>query len=446
MSDLLTIYTSVPHLSTASLYYRLMVPLLTASELGLNVKAVIDRMEFDTAPEQRFHDFSESDLVLIYQPVGPIPQSNIQGIQSFIPSKRDDGWKWPPTVVIETDDNLFNVSPFNPAFKGLGFRDMEGREIPAFVGGRPMEIGSVQDGIKRVHWRHGTDGFDILRNRHTVNGYKAMLKMADAVTCSTDAVKAAVEKEVLPRRIKVFPNMVRFNDYEQVDLREDPSQIKILWQGGAAHYEDWYPLREALGRITKKYPQVHWIIWGAQWHWVNELIPPHRFTYKDWCPYHEYRLRLTTIGHDISLAPLQENVFNQCRSAIKFYEATVLKKPAATLAQNSGAYKHEIQDGETGMLFEDSIDFEEKLCTLIENEAERKRLAANAKDWVSENRDARKLVPGWVSYWRELREIRKREQPHVSDEQWAEIEAQAKAEQEQEDKHLAEQEKELQPA
>ena len=58
----------------------------------------------------------------------------------------------------------------------------------------------------------------------------------------------------------------------------------------------------------------------------------------------------------------------------------------------------------------------------------RKTLAANAKDWVSENRDAMKEVPKQVAFWQSLREDRKREQPHVSDSQWEKIEAEAMAE------------------
>jgi glycosyltransferase involved in cell wall biosynthesis len=424
MTKPLTVYTSIPHGASASYYYRLGVPIKTAVELGLNVRAIVDTNDIGIPPEARIQNFCESDVCLIYQPVGDQAMNNIRGVQSFIPSKREDGWKWPPTVIIETDDNLFNVSPLNPAFKSLGFRDMDGKDIPP-----GHEIGGVQDGTRRIYWRDGENGFDIRRNRNMLMGYRQMLSMVDAVTCSTDGVKESLLKECTPRRVKVFPNLVRFNDYEQVDLKES-DKIKILWQGGAAHFEDWYPLREALGNITRRYPEVHWIIWGAQYHWVNELMPPHRYTFKDWCPYNEYRLRLATIGHDIALAPLQEHVFNRCRSAIKFYEATVLKQPVATLAQRSGAYKHEIIDGETGLLFGDPQEFEEKLSLLIENAKERKTLAANAKDWVSENRDARKKVPEWVAYWQSLREIRKREQPRVSDAEWVEIEAEARAEQE----------------
>lgn len=370
--------------------------------------------------EDRVRSFCESDLIILYQPIGDQPINNVRGVQSFIPTKREGDWKWPPSVIIESDDNLFNVSPLNQAFKNLGIRDMDGNLIPP-----GHHIGVMANGEKKILWKDGQNGFDILKNRYTIKTYRTLLEMADAITCSTQGVADAIQKELTPRRIRVFPNLVRMDDYEQVDLREDPDRVNILWQGGIAHYEDWFPLREALGHISAKYPQVHWTIWGAQFPWVKELIPAHRFTYKNWCAYHEYKLRLAMVGHDISLAPLSPNVFNNCRSAIKFYEASALKKPAATLAQNTGPYKDEIIDGQTGLLFNGPDEFVDKLSLLIEDAKKRKELAANAKDWISENRDAMKEVPKLVRFWEELREERKTEQPRVSDDMWEKIEAEA---------------------
>lgn len=419
----LSVYALVPHGASASFFYRLETPLMTAADLGMPIRVVIDRNDMGTSPQDRVRSFCESDLILLYQPVGEEPIKNIKGLQGFIPSKRDGQWKWPPSIVVDSDDNLFNVSPLNQAFRNLGIRDMNGGLIP-----EGHAIGVVQNGEKKVLWRDGENGFSIHKNRHTLKTYQTMLEMADAVTCSTPNVRDAIEKELTPRRIEVFPNAVRMDWYEQVDIRPEPNKVKILWQGGIAHYEDWYPLRSALGRITEKYPEVHWVIWGAIFPWVKELIPAHRYTFKNWCPYHEYKLRLATIGHDISLAPLSGNVFNNCRSAIKFYESSVLKQPVATLAQNTAAYAREIVDGETALLFNDPEEFEQKLSLLIEDVSYRRMLGLNAKDWVSENRDAMKLVPKQMAFWERLREERKREQPTVSDSHWDEIMKEAEEE------------------
>jgi len=421
----LKVYATIPNNHTASWYYRLEVPLHTARDLGLPVRVIIDTNEGGLSQDERAQAFCEADLTLLYQPIGDGPINNLRGLQSIIPSRRDGAWKWAPTTIVETDDNLFDISPLNPAFGGLGHKDMDGNEIP-----EGHHIGIMSEGERKVLFKDGEAGFSIARNRQTIASYRRILEMVDAVSCSTDAVAATVLKEVKPRRIKTWPNLVRFSDYEQVSLLKDPKQVNILWQGVASHYEDWFPLREALGSITKRYPQVHWTIWGVQYPWINELMPAHRYTYKPWCSYQEYKLRLAMVGHDISLAPLNDNKFNACRSAIKFYEASVLKQDIPTLAQNTGAYKAEMIDGETGLLFNDPKEFEDKLSLLIENETERKRLGRNAKDWVHEHRDAMKEVPKMVQWWNELREERKLEQPRVGDTEWEAIEAQDKAEQE----------------
>jgi glycosyltransferase involved in cell wall biosynthesis len=412
------------------------VPLHTARDLGLPVRIVIDTVGAGVSEEERARAFCEADIVLLYQPIGDGPINNIRGVQNIIPSKRDDGWKWPPTVIVETDDNIFNVSPLNPAFASLGIRDLNGNDIEL-----GHHIGLAANGEKKILFYDVSKGtppdmppdaqpINLLQNRQSLASYRRILEMVDAVSCSTKPVEASVLKEVKPRRTQVWPNLIRFSDYEQLSVAKEPKQVNILWQGGAAHYEDWYPLRGALGSITKKYPQVHWTIWGSQYPWVNELMPAHRYTYKSWCAYQEYKLRLAMVGHDISLAPLNDHKFNTCRSAIKFYEASVLKQDIPTLAQNSAAYGEEIIDGETGLLFNDPKEFEDKLSLLIENETERKRLGRNAKDWCHENRDSMKEVPKMVQWWESLRDERKLEQPRVGDAEWGEIEKQDKAEQE----------------
>jgi glycosyltransferase involved in cell wall biosynthesis len=421
----LKVYATIPNNHTASWYYRLEVPLHTARDLGLPVRVIIDTNEGGISQDERAQAFCEADVALLYQPIGDGPINNLRGLQSIIPSRRDGVWKWPPTAILETDDNLFDVSPLNPAFGGLGHKDIQGNELP-----EGHHIGIMSEGERKILFKDGEGGFSIARNKQTIASYRKILEMVDAVSCSTDAVADTVLKEVKPRRIKTWPNLVRFSDYEQASLLKDPKQVNILWQGGASHYEDWFPLRESMGSITKRYPQVHWTIWGVQYPWINELMPAHRYTYKSWCSYQEYKLRLAMVGHDISLAPLTASRFNNCRSAIKFYEASVLKQDIPTLAQNTGAYAREMVDGETGLLFNDPKEFEDKLSLLIENETERKRLGRNAKDWVHENRDAMKEVPKMVEWWNELREERKLEQPRVGDAEWESIEAQDRSEQE----------------
>jgi hypothetical protein len=420
----LTIYTFIPHNASASYYYRIAVPLRTAAELGLPVQPIIDTNIEGTSPQERIKNFCEADVVMMYQPVGEGSLHNVRMAKSFIPSKRDDAWKYPPTFVMETDDNLFRVSPHNPAFLNLGVSDPAGNPIP-----KGYSISEVREGVRRVLWKDGENGFDVERNHQAVETYRQLLSVADAVTCTTPRVAQAIMKEANIARTRIFPNLVRFDHYPQLDLVKDPRRIKILWQGGQNHYEDWTPLKNQIRDITVQYPEVHWVIWGVLYHWVAEVIPPDRYTFMPWCGYEEYKLRRVMIGEDINLAPLVENDFNNCRSAIKWYEASVQKRPAATLAQDTGPYHDEIDDGETGLIFKTPEEFGERLSLLIENSELRKQLGENAKQWLSENRDAWKEVPKQIAYLEDLRSLVELEYPHMPEAAWTEFEERMKAEQ-----------------
>lgn len=429
MTKSLSVYAFIPRHHHIAYSYRITTPLEAARDLGLSVRAVIDTDDAGISPQEKFNALCSADIAFLYQPISEMTVSQLRHIRSIIPSKVNGDWKHAPAIVIDSDDNLFNVTPFNMAFRTLGYQDEDGKQIPS-----GSVIGTYHGADKKILWHDGPcapekcnncgKGIDLAQNRRNLESYRTIVDEADAFTCTTPHVLEAMRKEIDPPRGQVFPNTVRFDHYPQLDLAEDPSKIKVFWQGGGAHWEDFYPLKDAMAEITHKYPQVHWIIWGALYHWVMELIPPDRYTFVNWVKPEEYRLRRVMFGEDINLAPLQDNKFNRCRSAIKFYEGSVCKKPAATLAQNTGAYKDEILDGQTGLLFNDSKEFVERLSTLIEDATLRKTLASNAKDWVQENRNAMREAPKLIRFFEQVREESKRERPHMPESQWAEFEAQ----------------------
>lgn len=427
----LDIYTFVPIGAHASYYYRVKLPIETAAHMGLPVRAIVDQNIEGIVPEQRIRNFCEADVILLYQPVGDGPLNNIKMAKNFLPSLREGKWKYPPTVVIDSDDNLFRVDPFNGAFKNLGYRDPEtGSEIAP-----GQQIAHVENGVRKVLWKDGEQDFIAARNKQAIETYREALNHADVVSCSTRRVGDAMLAEgVLPRRIRVNPNMVRFDHYPQVALERDPQKVRILWQGGANHYLDWLPLRDAVGRIVKRYPEAHFLMWGVKYDWAMELIPPDRMEFIPWCAYEEYKVRRMIMGDDINLAPLAPTRFNACRTAIKWYEASVQKRPSATLAQATGPYADEIGDGETGLLFKTPEEFEQKLGALIEDESLRRRLGSNAKDWLSEHRDAFKLVPEWLDYLIRVRDQVERDTPHMPVPAWEAFEARMRAEEEERQK------------
>lgn len=422
------IYSSLPGAEHAAYYYRVQIPMNTMSELGLDATAIIDNPAAQLTMEERMKAFTCSDLSLFYQPIGPWLLQNIERIHEFGAGKDQDGnWKWPPSIVVDTDDNLFDITPFNRAFKEFGSR---ANGITLEPG---AEVGCENgEGERIVLWKDGERGFNVQRNVERIENYRRLLCAADAVTCTTPRCEEYVRRESTQKNIFVFPNTVRLNDYPNlgsVEVRKkDPKEVRIMWQGGPSHYDDLEPLRSSFAYITRRYPQVKWVFWGFLFPWVYSCIPNDRFEFIPWLTHGAYRQRLFHIGHDIALAPLVNNSFNQCRSAIKFYESSIVPNPPAMLAQNTGPYRDEIQDGKTGVLFNDgATDFIEKISMLIEDESKRKELGANAKDWVIENRDAHKWVPKLFEFYQELRAEKKRKYP-ADEVRWQELLERSRAE------------------
>lgn len=400
----------VPFLDlNGSSYYRINTPLETMQRMGLEIEVFKEK-------EKKGMDlgaFYRADIGLFYQPIGERILEEVKRAKLWSPVQELDGsWKWGPSFVVDTDDDLLHVHPMNPTFRTLGIRMPDGSVLPDSTPTERTTVGGVDEqGNRQELYVDGRDGFNLAANKKSLFCFRDWLETADAVTVSTPKVADYIRRDSTQRNIFESPNMVRFDHYEKVDLRPHPEQIRILWQGSPTHFEDFDEIKDVLASVIKRYPETHFILWGQMTPWVLENIPSNQFTYIPWCSYAEYRLRLATIGHDISLGPLTPHKFNQCRSAIKFYESVVLHTPSAFLGQSGGPYEREVIDGQTGMIWHSAKEFGEKLCTLIENAKLRKELAENGKQWVKENRDAYKLAPKLYEFWQSLRAQKRDSQP-----------------------------------
>lgn len=426
-------------------YYRMILPLSQMEKLGLPVTAIVDTPDAFTPQQVQASLFMESDITLTYQYMSTHILDMVRQSKKFKACKDETGeLRWPPTHVMDTDDNIFNVMPLNPAYADLGTRRWDGtpcEEGDQISVSHPLEIASPEfesvlndlspnpvPGAKAAHggarWQFNADGhwhlmiplwmdgqnIDFALNQKKMAVWKDILRETNLVTCSTPALEAALKKEVGPEiNTYVSYNAIDFEAYPELDMNFDQSKVKILWEGSMCHHEGLWPLNGVLSRVAKKYPHAEFLFFGAPYKWAMKDLGK-QARHIPWVHFELYKYKLSTIGHDISIAPLSDDVFNECRSGIRWYENSAIWKPAATLAQNVGPFK-EIQEGETGLLFNDPEEFETKLCGLIEDATLRRTLASNAKDWIRTNREAGDIATKLFMKWVEVREGHKRTVP-----------------------------------
>lgn len=410
MKKPLKIFTIMPPHYGGCAYYRISVPIRAMHLLGLPIETFIDRPEDAVAPEDRMQRFFACDIAHIYQPVGGNITNYLDTLETFKVAKNSSGeWQWPPSLVIDTDDDLFKVELLNPAFKALGV-EFDGK--------------TVQPGSTLIHYKVSGETSKVMRegehfsladNLHRLAEYRGMLHRADLITCTTPYAGDYVRRETAVKDVHVAPNAVLFEDfpdYGGVSIqRKNPNEIRILWQGGDSHYEDLLEVRDAICQIAHKHQNVKWVFWGALYDWLISDLPSDRVEWHRWVDHRAYHLKLGTLDCDISIAPLTRTTFNRSRSAIKWYEASALKNPMAMVAANYGPYELEIQDGKNGLLFDTPQQFVERIEELIGSEQRRRELASNAKQWVFENRNARLVARALYDKFVEVRARKREEMP-----------------------------------
>ena len=380
-TPLLRIYSRIPQDWNASIYYRILLPARTMFKEGL-CDLSIDRGTVDLNQEERNRLASHSSINWFYQPTHPAVAASCDEVRKW-PSywMNEELWDVAPHFVMDTDDDIFNVTPDNPAYSNLGIN----------VNEQPLEKGGAiiadnEDGTKTVAYKDGERGFSLDTNHERLNAWRDALQRCDLVTCSTPSVREYVLREAPEARTLILPNCIDFDDYPQGIEFAKRDRVRILWQGAPNHSPELWAIKDALKSIHDKYPETDFVFFGAIYDWMR-AFDPDRTQLLKWCDYPEYKLRLSLLNHDINLAPLAPTLFNSRRSAIRFYEAAAISKPACTLAQRVAAFPDEIIEGETGYLFSDSDEFEQKLALLVEDRGARETAASNAKQWVRENRD-----------------------------------------------------------
>jgi len=385
----------------ASLYYRIHLPMMMMLKHQL-ASPILSLPEAQFTEEELANAYENADIGWFYQPVDIPFQSMLEHTAKM--SSRWVGpneWAPPLSLVIDTDDDLFNIMPTNKT----PFRDMGAR-----VNGKDLEPGAVisvekHDGQIIEMWRDGRDGWDVARNLKRMEQYKTNLGLASLVTCSTPRSEAYVLREVPNANTIVIPNCFNFEEYPEVELADRSPKVRILWQGSNTHLEDIVPYRHSIAKILKANPNVELCMWGEPYHWPD--WPKDQLKLLGWTDYREFKLRLSMMNHDINLCFLQDYTFGNSRSAIKWGESSAIWKPAATLASRVGAFADECIDGETALLFGSTEEFETKLQGLIDDSVLRKTLASNAKDWIRTNRDPLKWTTKLVEAFEGVRKFKK---------------------------------------
>lgn len=261
-------------------------------------------------------------------------------------------------AVIDIDDDIFNVQPWNPAYKVLG----------------PGTRARHNIGIALLDAQNLVVTGEYLRKEYTKKRKKAF------------------DKD--PSTVHVIPNYASTEFYDHEPYENE--RVVIGWQGSAHHEGDLVEsgFLRALERVLHRNKNVEFHYAAAAFPKKNVSFPAKRVRHisgdGDMFGWRNVYRRLQ---FDINCCPLEDVPFNLAKSNIKWQEGSLMG--AATIASNVGPYKDSIRHMETGLLAKDEAEWEQYLELLIKDATLRKSLARNAKVEVEQKWS---LEKNWKRY------------------------------------------------
>src|SRR5690606_31306823 len=156
-------------------------------------------------------------------------------------------------------------------------------------------------------------------------------------------------------------------------------ELCIGWGGSGTHGMDWEAEGPQIARFIKKTKTPFRLIGGTLTQAQVQLkVPVEHVSAAGWVNNPEEYWR--TVDYDIGVIPLKPHIFNQSKSHLKFLENAALGIP--TVASDSGPYTRAIEHGKTGFLVKRDHEWGKYLRDLVNDEAMREEIGANAKEWA----------------------------------------------------------------
>ncbi len=213
-----------------------------------------------------------------------------------------------------------------------------------------------------------------------VTFYREALMLCDYAIASTPSLAMEMEHvigsgNVWCHRNAIDNTLLQFTYTQSPKIARD--YVSIFYGSGTkTHDADFLIAAPAIARIMAKYPNVRLTIVGYLT--LPDLLAP-------------YTERIDRIGllsnlevyweflsqADINIAPLKSNLFNDCKSEIKWLEAAVLGVPS--VVTDTKMYLEVLQDGEDVLIASTELSWFEKLDKLVGDAQYRQNIAIGAK-------------------------------------------------------------------
>lgn len=260
---------------------------------------------------------------------------------------------------------------------------------------------------KRIIYDIDDDLFSIPRENPAANVIRKdqqfaaleIMRLADVVIAATPVLKMRLEQDLgLKGKVVVVPNALDLEDMVPTALCGSPDGVRrIFWQGGTTHAEDWTVCLSAIEKVMQEENDIRLTLLGFLPPIVLDMVKRrgwhNRVEHSGFSEPETYYQMIKHVRAEVGLAPLIDNQFNRGKSPLKLIENSVIGMP--TVASRVAPYESAIEDGKSGYLVSTPDEWYLALKALLSDEKKQKEILTEARKYVAEEHDIRKVALEW---------------------------------------------------
>lgn len=230
----------------------------------------------------------------------------------------------------------------------------------------------------------------------------AALVECDQVVVTTPPLAARVGP--LNPNVAVVPNYLDDQLWPLAGRPDRPASaapVTVGYMGGPTHQPDLESVAAGLLHLLdRRGRQVRLHFWGASPPPALRDRPQVAWTPLDQIDYAEFARQFAAQTADIFIAPLCDNAFNRCKSAIKFLEYSALGMPG--VYSRLEPYTAVVRSGENGLLASTPAEWEAALDQLVASPALRQKLGAGAQATVRDHWRLSEGAGDWLAAYQKV--------------------------------------------
>lgn len=227
---------------------------------------------------------------------------------------------------------------------------------------------------------------------------KQAIAACDAVTCTTVDLKNHLASFCSPNTdIRIAPNMLGRDDIEiaiqmrkhvEQNMPRDNTKLRIGWGGGMGHTGDLALLTDVFYHFKDR---VEWVFLGM----MPDVAPEIPKIFVGAATADRYLATLAAMNVDLIIAPLEDHLFNRCKSNLRIVESGACKYPV--IASPVAPYLTDSPPIRYAKTSQDWIDSIESFIN--KTPEERQRFGEKLHQWVCKNYILDDHIENRLSKW-----------------------------------------------